>query len=347
MKTLVYGAGPLGSLYAAKLHEAGVDVALLARGQRLADLREHGVMLEDAFSGARETYRVPVVEALGEDDPYDLVLVVMRKDQSRDILPALARNRHARTVLFLQNNPSGFDEYVAALGAERVMAGFPLAGGERRDPVMRVIPFNKVAMPVGEVDGRITDRTKAVAALLERTGKRVEIRRDIDAWLVSHIPGILAFAGLFAADLDPARFARTPDAMLLGVRAREEALRAQQAAGIPISPAWFKGLPWLPEPLAVAMLRAMAGTTLFEVGVAGHSRAARDEMVHLLEAYRQRIAPGGVPTPMLDRAVDYAKGAIAPLPDGSSEIPMNWRGVWVPGLALLSLGALLFYRRSR
>ena len=42
MRALVYGAGPLGSYYAAKLHEAGEDVTLLARGQRLADLGEHG-----------------------------------------------------------------------------------------------------------------------------------------------------------------------------------------------------------------------------------------------------------------------------------------------------------------
>jgi hypothetical protein len=204
-----------------------------------------------------------------------------------------------------------------------------------------------VPIPVGEVDGSITDRTRAVAALLKRTGKRVQIRRDIDAWLVTHIPAIVVFAGLFAADLDPARFARTRDAMLLGVRAREEALRAQQAAGIPISPAWFKSLPWVPEPLAVAMLRAMAGTAFFEVGVAGHSRVARDEMAHLLEEYRQRIAPGRVPTPMLDRAVDHLNGSVPPLPDGSSEIPMDRRGVWIPGLALLSLSAFLFYRRSR
>ncbi|MEV3950585.1 2-dehydropantoate 2-reductase N-terminal domain-containing protein [Streptomyces halstedii] len=33
MKLLVYGAGVLGSLFAARLHEAGHDVSLLARGR--------------------------------------------------------------------------------------------------------------------------------------------------------------------------------------------------------------------------------------------------------------------------------------------------------------------------
>ena len=39
MRILVYNAGVQGSLYGARLHEAGHDVELLARGPRLADVR--------------------------------------------------------------------------------------------------------------------------------------------------------------------------------------------------------------------------------------------------------------------------------------------------------------------
>ena len=47
MKILVYGAGPLGSVFAAKLYQGGHDVSILARGKRLADLREHGVVIHN------------------------------------------------------------------------------------------------------------------------------------------------------------------------------------------------------------------------------------------------------------------------------------------------------------
>ena len=47
MKILVYGAGVLGTLYAARLQDGGQDVSLVARGQRLADLRQHGLVLEN------------------------------------------------------------------------------------------------------------------------------------------------------------------------------------------------------------------------------------------------------------------------------------------------------------
>lgn len=39
MKVLFFGAGVLGSLYAAKLHEAGTNVTLVARGSRYEELK--------------------------------------------------------------------------------------------------------------------------------------------------------------------------------------------------------------------------------------------------------------------------------------------------------------------
>lgn len=49
LNVLVYGAGVLGSLYAARLQQSGCNVSILARGQRLAELREHGIVLELEF----------------------------------------------------------------------------------------------------------------------------------------------------------------------------------------------------------------------------------------------------------------------------------------------------------
>ena len=46
MKILIYGAGVMGSLYAARLKESGQDVSILARGQRLADIRERGIIVD-------------------------------------------------------------------------------------------------------------------------------------------------------------------------------------------------------------------------------------------------------------------------------------------------------------
>ena len=79
MKILVFGAGPLGSFFAAGLHNIGHDVSILARGQRLEDLSQHGIVLEHYQTLERTVTRLPVVDRLLTDETYDLVAVIMRK----------------------------------------------------------------------------------------------------------------------------------------------------------------------------------------------------------------------------------------------------------------------------
>ena len=80
---LVFGAGPLGSLLAARLHEAGHDVDILARGQRLQNLREHGIVIQEEDADEREIAYVDVVESFEPDDEYDLVLGILAELRHR------------------------------------------------------------------------------------------------------------------------------------------------------------------------------------------------------------------------------------------------------------------------
>lgn len=68
MKILIYGAGVLGSLCVARLQSAGQEVWLLARGQRLEDLRQHGLVLENMVTDERSEMKVNVLETLGPDN---------------------------------------------------------------------------------------------------------------------------------------------------------------------------------------------------------------------------------------------------------------------------------------
>lgn len=165
MNILVYGAGVLGSVYAARLYDAGHTVSLLARDQRLADLRTHGLVLDDARTGVRTTIRVPVVEHLAPDDAYDLVLVLLRWNQVAAVLPALAANRRTPTVLFMVSTPVGPDPWIAALGRARVVLGFAGAGGSRDGHVVRyhVLPRWQQATTIGALDGPVTPRLTAIA----------------------------------------------------------------------------------------------------------------------------------------------------------------------------------------
>ena len=107
-RILIFGAGVLGSLYAARLKQSGQDVTLLARNKRLKDIKQHGIVLEHALTGKTETVSVRVVEHLHENDTYGLIVVLVRMNQLASVLPLLAAHTATPNILFMVNNPSGY-----------------------------------------------------------------------------------------------------------------------------------------------------------------------------------------------------------------------------------------------
>ena len=339
---LVYGAGPLGSLFAGRLHQAGHEVSLLARGQRLADLHEHGLVLVDTQTGERTVSPVQIVERLEADEAYDLVLVIMRKNKALEILPVLAANRHMPHVLFLMNNAAGPGELVEALGSERVMMGFPMAAGYRRGHEVHYLvgarAGTKALIPIGEVDGSITPRTEAVGRVLaSMPGFGADLRSDIDAWLKTHVALLMPSLGpaLYAAGTDNLRMARTRDLVVLAVRAIREGFRVLRALGIPITPASVRKFGWIPEPLLVWGFQRRLVDPLMRIALVEHADAACDEVQHLADEFRALARQTSVSTPAIGRLYSYFDPATPRMPEGSAEIPLDWRGIWI-GLGALA-----------
>ena len=338
MRILVYGAGPLGSVIAARLQQGGHDVSLLARGQRLMDLREHGIVLIDWETEERTVTRVNIVEQLAAEDTYDLVLVVMRKNRALETLPMLAANQGTPNVLFLGNNFAGPADWVDALGQERVMIGFPLIAGYREEHVVHYWAGSddrKARMLVGEADGSITPRIQTVVDALESApGFEVEIRSDMDAWLKTHVALLMpALApAMYMCGTDNYRLSRTRDAVVLGLRGIREGLRVLQALGVPIVPGKYRLLQWLPEPILVPQWQRLFARKYWEVAMVRHGEAARDEVRHLVDEFLVLARTTAVPIPTIERLYPHLGADALLLPDGSAEIPLDWRGIWV-GLA--------------
>jgi 2-dehydropantoate 2-reductase len=158
MKVLVYGAGVLGTLFAARLQESGNDVSVLARGKRLNDLRRNGLVLEDVLTNRKTNTYVNVVEGLAPVDRYDLIVVLLRKNQVSAILPILAANSSTGNILFMHNNAAGFDDMMQAVSRERILIGFPGAGGTLEGYIVRYGLVPQQQTMLGELDGRMTPR---------------------------------------------------------------------------------------------------------------------------------------------------------------------------------------------
>ena len=129
MKTLIFGAGPIGRWIALGLHKAGKDVTLLARNETYDLIKNDGIVLVDGHTNEKRIAKVKVIDKLNPEDQYELIVVAMRKSSRVAVCPILAQNEHLKNVLFLGNDVSGFHQYFEYLPKEKVLLGFPGAGG--------------------------------------------------------------------------------------------------------------------------------------------------------------------------------------------------------------------------
>lgn len=302
MRILVYGAGVQGSLYAARLHERGHDVALLARGQRVVDLRAHGVILEEITSRRHTVTPVSIVERLDPTDVYDLVMVPVRREQIGAILPALAAARRIPTILFMHNHAGGSDELVTAVGRERVLLGFPGASGAREGAVVKYVLIPQQPTTLGELDGTRSPRVREIAAVLRGAGFRVAISRQMDTWLKVHAVFVTAVSGaLYLAGGDPHHLARMPDGVPLFARGVREGFGAIDALGLKPPTNLRAIFGWLPNRITVAYWRRLFSSERGEYYFVRHARPAWAEASALAAEVRTLLRQSGRPTPTFDR----------------------------------------------
>jgi 2-dehydropantoate 2-reductase len=247
------------------------------------------------------------------------------------------------------NNAAGPGALVEALGQERVLIGFPSSAGYFEGHTVHCLTGtedDKAYVPFGEVDGRITERTRAVARILESApGFGATIRTDMDAWLKYHVALLFPTMApaLYAAGVDNYRLARTRDLVVLYIRAMREAFRVLRSLGLPVTPSKFKVVEWLPEPVLVLVVQRLLANPLMETALVKHAEAARSEVEHLIDEFMTLARTTPVPTPTIDHLLQYYGPDAPPVPDGSAEISLRWGGLvaGVGALAMLVTGGVL------
>jgi len=286
MKLLVYGAGVTGSLFAARMHEAGHDVSLLARGERLASLRRDGVQLSEADSPAVRRVPVPVVEHPAGG--YDLTAVFIRTHQMDAVLESLAGLEG--DVLFLLNWAAGAGPLGAVIGHGRVLLGFPTTGGTLDGDVVRYRATNvvtrRVAMPIGEPGGRTTPRLERIVEAFRAAGINAKAEPRMDAWLETHAAFAAPLGQAVQAAGGPVALAGDPDAVRGMLRLMRQNLAAMP---MPPVPRGFAALRTLPEgPLVAVLRRFLRSPTAVHSGLSNASPAETAELERLAEQLRAR-----------------------------------------------------------
>ncbi|MBD3350631.1 MAG: hypothetical protein GF364_04000 [Candidatus Lokiarchaeota archaeon] len=319
MKILIYGAGPLGCIYAARFHDEGYNIKILARGMKLKNINEHGIVIYDHITKEEKIYNVPTTTSLLPGDEYDYVFIIMRKNFIPTILPILKAAKNVGNFLFLGNNISGYDDYDKYLRPDKYLIGFAGAGGYWEDYKVHAVWSETPGLYIGERDGMMSLRLKTIKKICNNANIVVKIYRNIDAWLKTHAALIIPLAiALFIVGGDNYKLANTPDAIKVGVKALKENIKALKKLGIPILPKKLLLMSYWPNFALIRVIRKMMDSEKAEVGMTGHAKSALDEMKHFADALDNLLDQSGVERPYNKQYSKYLDPDIPSLAEGTT-----------------------------
>ena len=174
MRILIYGAGVIGSLYAALLTEAGLDVSIYARGRRSKTLQDHGLL----YMKGKEvrTAHITVMTKLEPDDKYNFILLTVRGNQLLQALGELKSNC-SPTIVTMVNSLDTYDHWESVCGIGRILPAFPGAGGAFVGDVLDAALTPRLIQPttIGKTDGR----EKKLGEIFRKAGIPYQIVSDM------------------------------------------------------------------------------------------------------------------------------------------------------------------------
>ncbi len=250
MKIAVFGAGAIGGLLAVKLHQAGADVCVIARGPHLAAIREKGMTLRS--EGQTVTARLSATDKAEEASPQDYVIVTLKANGLAPAAAEIAKLMGPETALVTGINGVPYWYFYGLEGPWRDRAIESVDPGGRlwqllppRQAIGCVVyPAAEVVEPgviehtygnrfsLGEPDGSKSPRVEALSQMLAKAGLRAPVRTNIRDEIWVKLWGNLAFnplSALTASTLD--RLAFRPDLRAVVRAMMEEAAQIGEALG--------------------------------------------------------------------------------------------------------------------
>ncbi|MGO4715565.1 2-dehydropantoate 2-reductase [Bradyrhizobium sp. 2TAF24] len=293
MRVLVIGAGALGGYFGARLIEAGRDVTFLVRPRRAEQL-QHGLVVKSP-AGDITLAKPPLVIADRLDGPYDVVLLSCKAYDLTDAMAGFAPAVGPSTIILpLLNGMAHLDALNARFGAARVFGGQCVISATLNDQG-HILHLNEMhSLTFGEQGGGLSERARAVAALLSgakfNAAASEAILQDMwEKWMfIATGAGMTCLMRATIGDIVAARGAE------LAVTLLEECARVAAAHG------------FAPRPAALERSRAMftaAGSPITASMLRDIERGARIEADQIIGDLLRRGVARGIALSLL-RVVD-------------------------------------------
>ncbi|ANS73781.1 ketopantoate reductase [Paenibacillus yonginensis] len=289
IRLLIFGAGVIGSTYALRFAQYGLDVTMLARGKRLKTLKRDGLRYND--NGSLKQISIRTIEKLENDDIYDFIFVPVRYDQAEAALTMLKDNQ-SKSIVTLTNT-IGYDGWLEIVG-DRLLPGFPGAGGDLKEDVLYAQFGSEKHQGTifGEINGRTTDRVNRLARILESADLHYEIQRDIQAFHISHAALAIVNKHFYTndgmMDVEAARSVSTLSKIAADIK---QNLNLVQHAGFQVIPPETKAMRDMSEEDIISRYHQMLSNDfIVDVKLGHHAVSQKAELMLLEEMFHKKIS---------------------------------------------------------
>lgn len=172
MKIAIYGCGAMGTVLGAFLNKNGLEVTLIdSYGEHVKALNEKGAHIVGC---ADITVPVKAITPEEMEGKYDVVFLFTKQTANSTALPHLKQFLNDDSVVCTLQN--GVPEYSVEeyIGGNRTVGGTVLWGATFMSPgvseVTQDVTNGDILFDIGEIDGKVTERIKKVAGVLEYMG---------------------------------------------------------------------------------------------------------------------------------------------------------------------------------
>jgi len=282
MRILVIGAGVLGSYLAHELCEGPDEISILARGQRYDDLIEYGLVVEHIRQKKRTINKLRVTNKIAPVDIYDITFIVMQKHQINEFLPDISTHLNSKIIVFMGNNclaESTEDIYnKESQQKSSVLFGFLGCAGHRNGYIVHNWHDDNCTVSIGSLRPD-SMATNAVNVALSKTNLKLDVKKDISAWLKYHCaiitPICLAIQYEGGANVQDLKKSK---ALTLSIESYKEAIQFFEKQGLYNEPPHNKKLLHLPTGILRFFLAHFLPTKTGHYIAVSHALSATEEI---------------------------------------------------------------------
>lgn len=288
-RLLIFGAGVIGSVYALRFAQYGLDVTVLARGKRLDELKKNGLRYND--NGTIKQIPIKTIDKLEDDDVYDYIFVPVRYDQVESALTVI-KNNQSKTIVTLTNT-MGYDHWLEIVD-DRLLPGFPGAGGDIKEDVLYAQFGSEKHQGTifGEINGLVTERVKDLAKIFETVDLQYEIQKNILAFHISHTALAIVNKHFYTEDgMVDVETAKSESILCKIAADIKQNIQLVEHAGIPVIPPETKAMGELPDNDIISRYRQMLSNDfIIDVMLGNHAVNQKAEIMLLDETFHKEMS---------------------------------------------------------